>query len=138
MHFSHGTCIKGPKCPFLHRLPTPQDYFPITQDVFGREKHRTERDDMMGVGSFEKEGKNLYVGNITNSPDAERIVAKHFSEWGEIEHIRMLTGRGIAFVRFRHRCSAEFAKEAMFGQSLDHNEILLVKWANDDPNSMGI
>lgn len=50
----------------------------------------------------------------------------------------MLTGRGIAFVRYRNRCSAEFAKEAMFGQALDHNEILLVKWANDDPNSLGI
>ena len=50
----------------------------------------------------------------------------------------MLTGRGIAFVRYRNRCSAEFAKEAMFGQSLDNNEILLVKWANDDPNSLGI
>ena len=74
------------KCPFYHRLPTPQDYFPITQDVFGREKHRTERDDMMGVGSFEREGKVLYVGNISNSPDAERIIARHFSEWGEIEH----------------------------------------------------
>ena len=49
----------------------------------------------------------------------------------------MLTGRGIAFVKFRHRCSAEFAKEAMSGQSLDNNEILIVKWANDDTNSFG-
>jgi hypothetical protein len=29
---------------------------------------------------------------------------------------------------------AEFAKEAMTNQTLDANEILTIKWANDDPN----
>ena len=135
LHFAHGSCVKGPKCSFLHRIPTPKDVFPITMDCFGREKHRTEKDDMTGVGSFEREGKNLYVGNIANSPDAEKIVTKHFSEWGEIESVRFLTGRGTAFVRYRYRANAEFAKEAMRGQSLDHNESLNVKWAQDDPNS---
>ena len=72
--------------------------------------------------------------NIVDSPDAEKILLKHFGEWGEIEHIRYLTGRGTAFVRYRYRANAEFAKEAMLGQSLEHNEILLVKWANDDPH----
>lgn len=29
---------------------------------------------------------------------------------------------------------AEFAKEAMTNQTLDENEMLTIKWANDDPN----
>jgi hypothetical protein len=48
LHFSHGCCFKGEKCPFYHRIPTKEDDFPVTLDCFGREKHRTERDDMMG------------------------------------------------------------------------------------------
>jgi hypothetical protein len=50
--------------------------------------------------------------------------------------VRYLTGRGIAFVRFRNRLNCEFAKEAMLGQTLEHNEILNVKWAYDDPNGL--
>lgn len=85
IHFAHGSCIKGDKCGFYHRIPTEDDEYPITVDVFGREKHRTEKEDMSGVGSFEREGKTLYVGNVANSPDAEKIVYKHFVEWGDIE-----------------------------------------------------
>lgn len=40
---------------------------------------------MSGVGSFEREGKVLYVANVANSPDAEKTVYKHFVEWGPIE-----------------------------------------------------
>jgi hypothetical protein len=29
---------------------------------------------------------------------------------------------------------AEFAKEAMTNQALDHNEVLSIRWAHDDPN----
>ena len=29
---------------------------------------------------------------------------------------------------------AEFAKEAMTNQTLDENEMLTIKWANEDPN----
>lgn len=29
---------------------------------------------------------------------------------------------------------AEFAKECMQNQALDSNEILVIKWANEDPN----
>lgn len=31
-------------------------------------------------------------------------------------------------------CVLEFAKEAMTGQSLDKGEILMIRWAHDDPN----
>lgn len=64
----------------------------------------------------------------------ERVVRRHFSEWGEIDRLRVLTGRSCAFVTYKYEANAQFAKEAMLNQSLDHNEILNVRWASDDPN----
>lgn len=46
----------------------------------------------------------------------------------------MIHRLSIAFPRYRLRTSAEFAKEAMQGQTLDESEILSIRWAHDDPN----
>ena len=32
------------------------------------------------------------------------------------------------------RSNAEFAKEAMMGQALNQKEVLMLRWAFDDPN----
>ncbi|CBQ73377.1 related to CWC2-involved in mRNA splicing [Sporisorium reilianum SRZ2] len=64
----------------------------------------------------------------------ERVVRRHFSEWGEIDRLRVLTGRSCAFVAYTYEANAQFAKEAMLNQSLDHSEIINVRWASDDPN----
>jgi hypothetical protein len=86
------------------------------------------------VGTFERENRTLYVANINSQDNVEEIVTRHFSEWGQVENVKILTGKGMGFVRFKYRFSAEFAKEAMLGQALDQNEVLNVKWAADDPN----
>ena len=39
-------------------------------------------------------------------------------------------------MRYRLRISAEFAKEAMANQALDDEEVLSIRWAYDDPNSV--
>ena len=41
------------------------------------------------------------------------ILWRHFHIWGDIEDINILPNRGLAFIRFKHRCMAEFAKAAM-------------------------
>ena len=46
----------------------------------------------------------------------------------------MLTSRGVAFVTYSSEANAQFAKEAMAHQALDHSEILNVRWATVDPN----
>eukprot|EP00842_Homolaphlyctis_polyrhiza_P005265 jgi/Hompol1/573/HPOL_002556-RA len=134
IHFARGCCSKGKDCTFLHRIPMPGDRTETTIDCFGRDKHRLDRDDMGGVGSFERLNTTLYVGHVSIGDDMESIVRKHFSEWGEIEHINILEDKGVAFVRYVHIPNAEFAKEAMFAQSLDAGEVLNVRWATDDPN----
>lgn len=96
---------------------------------------------MAGIGSFLKESRTLYVtdfkilqGSGDNNAEMYEILFRHFSLWGDIEDINLLQGKGVAFIRYSHRCNAEFAKEAMSNQPLDNNEIITIKWANDDPN----
>ena len=68
-------------------------------------------------------------------------VMAQFSEFGPIEDVTVKFERRFAFVRYKFRASAEFAKEAMAGQTLwtsDDAEPLNVRWANDDPNPIAI
>ncbi|KAI9786822.1 MAG: Pre-mRNA-splicing factor [Geoglossum umbratile] len=136
LFFARGLCPKGHECEYLHRLPTIHDLFNPNIDCFGRDKHSDYRDDMGGVGSFMRQNRTLYVGRIHVSDDIEEIVARHFAEWGQIERIRVLNSRGVAFITYTNEASSQFAKEAMAHQSLDHNEILNVRWATVDPNPM--
>jgi len=125
-------------CSYLHRLPTIHDMYSPNVDCFGRDKHADYRDDMGGVGSFMRQNLTLYVGRIHVTDDIEEVVARHFSEWGEVERIRILNARGIAFVTYMNEANAQFAKEAMAHQSLDHNEILNIRWATQDPNPLAM
>ncbi|PYI24461.1 hypothetical protein BO99DRAFT_321922 [Aspergillus violaceofuscus CBS 115571] len=136
LHFARGLCHRGQDCEYLHRRPTIHDITPPQMDVFGREKFNDYRDDMGGVGSFLRQNRTIYVGKIHVSDDIEEVVSRHFAEWGEIDRIRVLTSRGVAFVTYKTEAMAQFAKEAMAHQSLDHNEILNVRWATQDPNPL--
>lgn len=82
--------------------------------------------------------RTLYVGGIHASDDAEEVVARHFQEWGPIQCTRVpgAGNRGIAFVTYNTEAHAQFAKEAMAHQCLDHNEILNLRWSRSDPNPL--
>mmetsp|Transcript_22865 Transcript_22865/g.73595 ORF Transcript_22865/g.73595 Transcript_22865/m.73595 type:complete len:467 (+) Transcript_22865:3-1403(+) len=138
MWFAKGSCPFGHKCRYYHRLPTPVDdaALDMLHDCFGRERHAAHRDDMGGVGSFNDNSRTLYVGGLQRTPgmDLKEVIERHFGEWGEVENVNVIYRLAIAFVRFRLRTSAEFAKCAMHGQSLDGKEVLNVRWALDDPN----
>ncbi|RDW89613.1 hypothetical protein BP6252_01645 [Coleophoma cylindrospora] len=136
LFFARGICPKGQECEYLHRLPGIHDHFNPNVDVFGRDKFSDYRDDMGGVGSFLRQNRTIYVGRIHVSDDIEEVVARHFAEWGQVERIRVLNTRGVAFITYSNEANAEFAKEAMAHQSLDHSEILNVRWATADPNPM--
>ncbi|KAI0119981.1 RNA recognition domain-containing protein [Nemania sp. FL0031] len=137
LFFARGICPKGQDCEYLHRLPGVQDMFNSPNvDCFGRDKHSDYRDDMGGVGSFMRTNRTIYVGRIHVTDDIEEIVSRHFAEWGQVERIRVLNTRGVAFITYTNEANAQFAKEAMAHQSLDHNEILNVRWATADPNPM--
>ncbi|KAL8990469.1 MAG: hypothetical protein Q9177_000882 [Variospora cf. flavescens] len=136
LFFARGLCPKGHECEYLHRLPGIHNLFNPNVDCFGRDKHSDYRDDMGGVGSFMRQNRTLYVGRIHVTDDIEEIVARHFAEWGQVERIRVLTARGVAFITYSNEANSQFAKEAMAHQALDHSEVLNVRWATMDPNPL--
>ncbi len=136
LFFARGICPKGHECQYLHRLPTLFDVYNPNVDCFGRDKFSDYRDDMGGVGSFMRQNRTLYCGRIHVTDDIEEIVARHFAEWGQVDRIRVLTSRGVAFITYTNEANSQFAKEAMANQALDHNEILNVRWATVDPNPL--
>ncbi|GME90781.1 unnamed protein product [[Candida] boidinii] len=99
---------------------------------------RGYRDDMAGIGSFSKVNRTLYVGRIDSMENnVEARVNKAFGEFGDIERVRIIKDKRVAFVTYRLESQAQFAKESMYGQSLDKNdqeEALNIRWANEDPD----
>ncbi|KAI0283504.1 hypothetical protein BC826DRAFT_920572 [Russula brevipes] len=138
LFFARGCCPYGWECEYLHALPDPERALPdSSKDCFARDKFSDYRDDMGGVGTFTRQNRTLYVGRIKETgagPETEEVVRRHFKEWGEIEHIRVLQYRSVAFVTYASEHHGQFAKEAMACQSLDNDEILNVRWATEDPN----
>lgn len=126
--------MKGKYCPFLHRPPLPTDIFVPAEDCFGREKNAYYRDDMTGVGLFNRVNKTLYVTGLHVNDDIEETLSTQFGEFAPIDKIRVLKGKACAFISFKYELGAQFAKEAMDGQTLDGNDTLTVRWAREDPN----
>ncbi|KAK6462591.1 Pre-mRNA-splicing factor CWC2 [Scheffersomyces coipomensis] len=135
LFFARGCCYRGKKCPYFHRIPLDVDSFLPTQDCFGRDKTAEYRDDMDGVGSFNKINRTLYIGGLHMKDNMENKIIKNFQPFGDIEKVRVLYNKSCAFVTFRLESTAQFVKEAMADQSLDNgNEVLYIRWSNEDPN----
>eukprot|EP01006_Ploeotia_vitrea_P003667 TRINITY_DN113025_c0_g1_i1.p1 TRINITY_DN113025_c0_g1~~TRINITY_DN113025_c0_g1_i1.p1 ORF type:complete len:663 (+),score=86.96 TRINITY_DN113025_c0_g1_i1:88-1989(+) len=139
VYYARGCCALGAECPFIHMIPTEQHEENIDQmhDCFGRERHATDKTDMAGVGNFNRECKSLWVGCLKAEPgtNLDEVVFRHFYEWGDIDYVRTVPERNFAYVKYKRRTSAEFAKVAMDGQSLDGEEIIDIKWGIDDPSA---
>jgi len=145
LHFARGRCVKGYECLYLHHLPTGfhEAAKPALYDIFGREKHRLEREDNGGTGSHMRQCRTLFVyfggAGEWGGQRLRQLISKSFGEWGPVEDIHVVPSKCISFVRYKFIVSAEFAKEAMMGQNLfGGKESLTVRWANDDPNPTAI
>ena len=58
-----------------------------------------------------------------------KLIYENFSKFGEIEDIQYLPLKASCYIKFTHRCFAEYAKEAMMKQSMVGEEILSIVWA---------
>ncbi len=89
LFFARGCCPYGWECEYRHTLPDEAETTPDTsKDCFARDKFADYRDDMGGVGSFNRQNRTLYVGRIKEvgtGPETEEVVIRHFREWGVIE-----------------------------------------------------
>ena len=159
LFFARGACYRGHACDRRHAVPGAADDAALEndRDVFGRPRDArdTTRDGGYGdgVGCVLRENRTLWVGGLGGAAEQgalEAALRAEFGEWGEIGSVRLAPAKGCAFVRFAHRASAEFAKEAMANQSLGGTggtgggparagesrpgARLVVKWASEDPN----
>lgn len=141
LHFCRGCCSKGMRCQYKHQVPTEEDELRLSmlKDIFGRTRHGSDRDDMGGVGNFNRNNRTLYVGGVISKEESqketEKMVKKDFSEFGELEYVRVIPSKCIAFVRYKLRAAAEFAHIAMSDQKTPYGE-LNVRWAHVDPNPL--
>jgi Torus domain len=89
LFFARGCCPYGWECEYLHQLPDPSTALPdSSKDCFARDKFADYRDDMGGVGSFNRQNRTLYIGRIKETgtgDETEEVIIRHFREWGAIE-----------------------------------------------------
>ena len=128
---------------YLHRLPTGTDdaHCALLYDIFGREKHRNEREDNGGTGSYMRSCGTLFVYyGPMRAPwwaGVRQLLATSFGEWGAIEDIHIVPSKCISFVRLQAPgIGRSLQKKLMMGQKMEDGmeDSLVVRWANDDPN----
>lgn len=140
--FARGVCHRGPQCDYVHEIPDDAFFrYAGTQpqfDCFGRQRSGedlTNRNDCTTL--FIYLGGVLIGSNENNADVIAKLIHNDFSAFGPISFVNVIINKSIGFVRYSHRSSAEFAKEAMHRQCLrgDRTEtVLSVRWANEDPN----
>ena len=110
-------------------------YIENSKDIFGRSRFATSLKDNGGVGLFTKNCRTLYVSDIKKlekkdqNREMVKLIYENFSKFGEIEDIQYLPLKASCYIKFIHRCFAEFAKEAMMKQAMVGEEILSIVWA---------
>ena len=134
LFFARGCCCEGVNCRYYHHVPTFEECQNIenSKDIFGRSRFATSLKDNGGIGLFTKNCRILYVTDMKKKEqDKEmvKLIYENFEKFGEIEDIQYLPLKASCYIKFSHRCYAEFAKEAMMKQSLVGEEILSITWA---------
>ena len=134
LFFARGCCCEGVNCRYYHHVPTFEECQNIenSKDIFGRSRFATSLKDNGGIGLFTKNCRTLYVTDMKKKDqDKEmvKLIYENFEKFGEIEDIQYLPLKASCYIKFSHRCFAEFAKEAMMKQALVGEEILSITWA---------
>ena len=134
LFFARGCCCEGVNCRYYHHVPTFEECQNIenSKDIFGRSRFATSLKDNGGIGLFTKNCRTLYVTDMKKkdqNKEMVKLIYENFEKFGEIEDIQYLPLKASCYIKFSHRCFAEFAKEAMMKQSLVGEEILSITWA---------
>jgi hypothetical protein len=134
LYFARGCCCEGVNCKYYHHVPTFEECQNIenSKDIFGRSRFATSLKDNGGVGLFTKNCRTLYVTDMKKkeqNKEMVKLIYENFEKFGEIEDIQYLPLKASCYIKFSHRCYAEFAKEAMMKQAMVGEEILTITWA---------
>ena len=63
------------------------------------------------------QGNKLYVGNLNYAVTSEELT-ELFSNYGQVESINIIEGKGFGFVEMANQAEAETAKEKLDGYQL--------------------
>lgn len=134
LYFARGCCCEGVNCRYYHHVPTFEECQNIenSKDIFGRSRFATSLKDNGGIGLFTKNCRTLYITDMKkkeSNKEMVKLIYENFEKFGEIEDIQYLPLKASCYIKFSHRCFAEYAKEAMMKQALVGEEILSITWA---------
>jgi len=140
--FARGTCHRGAGCHYVHEVPD-EGFFAYAKtqpqfDCFGRQRSGEDLTNCNDCTTLFLWLGGVLVNHASSSAEAiEGLIRADFAVFGPIAFVNVIVNKTIAFVRYRYRSSAEFAKEAMTRQCLKGDPsgtVLDVRWANEDPN----
>lgn len=165
--FAKGECTRGDECPYRHEMPRDRDDPLAKQNLkdrfFGKEDpvaaKLMARLAAQNAPQTNEEGVDRAVsGNITNNstlhpPDDQSITTLFFSGidhsvvdddlrqivslYGPLKSMRILTEKGIAFVEYMSRSSAEAAITSLSLKSpIVNGRVLKVAWSR--PRGEGV
>jgi RNA recognition motif-containing protein len=63
------------------------------------------------------QGNKLYVGNLNYAVTSEELT-ELFSNYGQVESINIIEGKGFGFIEMANQAEAETAKEKLDGHQL--------------------
>uniref|UniRef100_A0A7S0DRQ5 Uncharacterized protein n=1 Tax=Amorphochlora amoebiformis TaxID=1561963 RepID=A0A7S0DRQ5_9EUKA len=137
VHFARGDCENGKTCAYLHRAPTRKDSDSCDpkRDIFGRRRRINRDGDLCGVNN------TLCIPNIPSNlkqggwGKISSVLKSEIGRYAPIKAIRPKPDHKIVFIEFQYRCGAEFAKEAMRGQTIHlpgiPSFVIHLRWATD-------
>eukprot|EP00466_Bigelowiella_natans_P011288 jgi/Bigna1/87267/estExt_fgenesh1_pg.C_180136 len=108
LHFTRGHCEAGPKCAYLHRVPTERDSNACDprRDIFGRRRRINRDGDLCGLN------KSLCLPNIPAHLQQggwgkiSGVLKKELGTYGPIKAIRPKPNHNIVFIEFSYRVGA--------------------------------
>jgi RNA recognition motif-containing protein len=69
-----------------------------------------------------KPSRNLYVGNLSHSVTRDEL-EKLFADYGDVEKVNIIEGKGFGFVEMSRRSEADRAKQALNGSELQERAL---------------
>ena len=64
-----------------------------------------------------KGSRNLYVGNLSGAVTGDEL-EKLFADYGDVEKVNIIHGKGFGFVEMSRRSEADRARQALNGSEL--------------------
>ncbi|KAG9394538.1 RNA recognition motif [Carpediemonas membranifera] len=126
--FARGQCWRGEACEYLHRIPEThhQRHIPETKDCFGRPRFGWNPSSAARL----KECRTLRVSNLpSHEPGLDKRLRYHFGLFGQFVQFNYISSMNVAFIEYKTRAQAEFAKEALTGNNVGGSEVLQIRFA---------